>query len=214
MAASNETEIPAGSPFQSPPLNEAIRKSAMVKAFKKGAVILQEDSFIHSIPVVLSGTLKVAKHDMDGNELVMYYIRPGESCVMSFLGGLHHEQSKVHAEVMEDAELLLIPSDKTAEWLKKYPEWTDYFLHLYHKRFQELLNVVQIMAFENTEARIMRLLAQKSILTGSRVIYTTHEQLAGELATSRVVVSRLLKKMEKEKVLLLGRGYIRLLAKM
>jgi CRP/FNR family transcriptional regulator, anaerobic regulatory protein len=199
------------SPFLNPDMKAALEKTAVVKQFPKGTVIVRENSFIKTIPIVSKGILKVARQDEDGQELVLYYIKPGESCVMSFLGGLHHDTSKIHAEAVEDTELILIPVENSTQWLKDFPEWTAYFFELYHKRFEELLNMVKVMAFENMEARILHLLMQKSQLTSSKVIYTTHDQLAHELASTRVVISRLLKQLENNKQVLLGRGYVKLI---
>jgi CRP/FNR family transcriptional regulator len=147
----------------------------------------------------------------DGDDMLMYYIKPGESCVLSFLGALHHQTSKVQAEIIEDVELLVVSPEQSVTFLKQYPDWSDYFFKLYDKRFEEMLNMLKLVTFENMEARIMRFLVERARLGESKVIYITHEKLASELAAARVVVSRLLKQMEMQKQVILGRGYIKLL---
>ncbi|MCS7073429.1 MAG: Crp/Fnr family transcriptional regulator [Bacteroidia bacterium] len=196
--------------FRDKNLNEEINTVAVVKVFQRGDTILREESYIRSIPLIRKGILRVLKEDAEGNRFTLYYIKAGESCVMSLLGAVFQETSKLSAIVEEDAELVLIPVEKANQWLQKYPEWADFFLRLYHRRFEELLNVVNQIAFGNLEVRLHRLLIQKSQLTASKKIYTTHEELAQELATSRVVVSRELKKLEKKGVLELGRNLIEL----
>ena len=129
---------------------------------------------------------------------------------MSFLGGIHNETSKVKAEVEEDAEILFLPMDKVALFIKEYPQWLDYIFRLYHKRFEELLEIINAIAFKKVDERLLTLLKKKSELTGSPVLTVTHEQLANELGTARVVVSRLLKQLEEDGVLQLGRNKISL----
>lgn len=181
------------------------------KRFEAGAVILNERSYIRSIPIVVSGVLKVIRTEDDGREILLYYIKVGESCIMSFLGGLHNETSVVRAEVEEDAEILFVPVEKVSLFIKEHPEWLDYIFRLYHKRFEELLDVVNAIAFKKVDERLLELLKRKAALTSSDTITVTHEQLATELATARVVVSRLLKQLEERGEVALGRNKIKLL---
>lgn len=189
-------------------LKDDVAEHAMIKVFDAGETIISEESFIKSVPIVLDGSIKVLRTDPEGRELLLYYIRPGESCIMSFLGALHHEKSKVKAVAEETTSLLLIPPDKSAEWISKYPEWADFIFKLYHKRFEELLQVVNSMAFQKLDQRLERLLNQKADLYNSKTIQTTHQQLADELGTTREVISRLLKQMEQQGLLSLGRNRI------
>jgi CRP/FNR family transcriptional regulator len=129
---------------------------------------------------------------------------------MSFLGALHHETSKVKAIAEEVTTLLLIPPDKSAEWISKYPEWADFMFKLYHRRFEELLQVVNSMAFDKLDQRLEKLLIQKAELHHTKTVQTTHQQLADELGTTREVISRLLKQMENEGIVVLGRNKIEL----
>jgi CRP/FNR family transcriptional regulator len=179
-----------------------------VKNFKQGDVILNESSIIRAIPIVLTGSIKVMRTDDDGREIFLYYIKEGESCIMSFLGGMHQEVSKVKAAVEEDAEVLFLPVDKLTLFIKEFPQWLEYIFKLYHKRFEELLEVVNEVAFKKVDERLLSLLHKKVELTNSKTLIVSHEQLANELATARVVVSRLLKKLEEDGILQLGRNKI------
>src|SRR6188768_3932700 len=112
-------------------LSKAVDTYGQVKTFPVDAVILNEDSYIKFIPLVIEGSLKVLRTEEDGREILLYYIKPGESCIMSFLGGIHHETSKIRAVVEEEAKIHLIPVAKASEWIKEFPEWTDFIFKLY-----------------------------------------------------------------------------------
>jgi CRP/FNR family transcriptional regulator, anaerobic regulatory protein len=191
-------------------LKDEVASFSEIHKFKTDTVILQEDSYIKSIPLVVSGSIKVVRTDANGHEILLYYITAGESCIMSFLGGIHDETSKIKAIVEEDADILLIPVDKASEWLKKFPEWSDFIFKLYHKRFEELLSVVNAIAFQKLDVRLLHLLRQKADLINSKELKVTHQQLAEELGTAREVVSRVAKQMENEGLILLSRNKITL----
>lgn len=195
----------------SPELREKLNKYSIRKEFEAGSVILNENSSIRSIPIVTKGSIKVIRTDEEGREILLYYIKAGESCIMSFLGGLHNETSKVRAEVEEDAEILFLPMEKVSLFIREYPQWLDYIFRLYHKRFEELLDIVNAIAFKKVDERLLSLLKKKEDLTQSKILNITHEQLANELGTARVVVSRLLKQLEENGVLELGRNKITLM---
>lgn len=192
----------------SPQLLEKLQQFSIKKNYAAGDVILNENSHIRSIPMVTKGTLKVIRTEEDGREILLYYIKAGESCIMSFLGGLHNETSKVKAEVEDDAEILFLPVEKVSIFIKEYPQWLDYIFRLYHKRFEELLDIVNAIAFKKVDERLLALLHKKKSLNGNSILQITHEQLANELGTARVVVSRLLKQLEDSGQVSLGRNKI------
>ena len=171
-------------------------------------VLVQSNSYVRSIPVLLSGSMRVMRQDTDGREVLLYYIKPGESCIMSFLAGIHEDTSKIKLIVEEDSEALMLPVYKASEWIKVYPEWLDFIFKLYHKRFEELLDVINAVAFQKLDDRIVTLLKKKATIYRSAEFLVTHQQLAGELGTTREVVSRLLKQMEKQQMITLSRNKI------
>ncbi len=195
----------------SPDLVEKLYQYGITKNYHEGDIILDENASIRSIPIVMKGMLKVIRTDEDGREILLYYIKAGESCIMSFLGGMHNEKSIVKAEIEEDAEILFLPVDKVSLFIKEHPEWLDYIFRLYHKRFEELLDIINAIAFKKVDERLLNLLQKKAELTESDLITITHEQLANELGTARVVVSRLLKQLEEDGRVKLGRNKITLL---
>jgi CRP/FNR family transcriptional regulator, anaerobic regulatory protein len=198
--------------FQSSPeLKEMLYENSIVKDFKAGDIILNENAHIRAIPIVSKGSIRVMRTDEEEKEILLYYIKAGESCIMSFLGGMHHERSKVKAVAEEDSEILFLPVEKVSLFIKEYPEWLDYIFRLYHKRFEELLEVVNAVAFKKMDERLLNFIKKKCEHTQSKTLNVTHEQLANELGTARVVVSRLLKQLEEEGLIKLGRNKIEMI---
>lgn len=189
---------------------EMLLAAGITKSFGEGETILRENAYIHSIPIVLDGLIKVIKSDIDGKEILLYYIEPGESCIMSFLGGMHHDTSKVKAIAEERSDVLFVPIEQVTHLLKENPHWLDYIFRLYHKRFEELLDVVNAIAFKKMDERLLHFLQKKVDMQANKTLIITHEQLANELGTVRVVVSRLLKQMEDSGLVKLGRNKISL----
>jgi CRP/FNR family transcriptional regulator len=196
--------------FQSDLVKE-IEESGNLKHFSAGEIIVNMDSYIKNIPVVISGSIKVIRTEEDGREILLYYLTPGESCIVSILSGMKNETSKIKAIVEEDAEIMLIPADKAKEWVRKYPDWTEFIFDLYQKRFEELLDVVNSVAFQKIDARLLHLIKQKTQLYNSNEISVTHQQLADELGITREAASRVLKQMEKDHLVILSRNKIELL---
>lgn len=194
----------------SPEIKEKLYKYGVLKTFSQDDIILNENTHIYSIPIVLTGGINVYRTEDDGREILLYYIKPGESCIMSFLGGIHHDTSKIKAIADETTEILFIPIDKVSLLIKEYPEWLDYIFRLYHKRFEELLEVVNSVAFKKMDERILNFIQKKCSNSNNKTLQITHEQIANELGTVRVVVSRLLKQMEEEGLVILGRNKITL----
>ena len=198
--------------FKSAPMVlERLREYGIPKTFREGEVILNDNAYIKAIPIVISGSIRVMRTDDEDREILLYYIQAGESCIMSFLGGLHEDTSKVKAIAEEKSDILFIPIEKVGLLIKEYPQWLDYIFRLYHKRFEELLEVVNAVAFKKMDERIGDLIEKKCSLLKINTIIITHEQIANELGTARVVVSRLLKQMEEKGLVKLGRNKITLL---
>ncbi len=189
-------------------LEEQVQTHSQRKTMPAETVLVQSNTYIRSIPVVLSGSMRVMREDENGHEILLYYIKPGESCIMSFLAGIHEDTSKVKLVVEEDAEVLMLPIVKASEWINVYPEWADFIFKLYHKRFEELLDVINAVAFKKLDDRIVTLLRRKANVYGSNELSITHQQLAEELGTTREVISRLLKQMEKQQLITLSRNKI------
>ncbi|MBP8777937.1 MAG: Crp/Fnr family transcriptional regulator [Bacteroidaceae bacterium] len=192
-------------------IRKRLMEYSIVKTFKSGDNILRKGAYIHGIPIIARGSVRVMRTSDDGREILLYYLTSGESCVMSILGGLHNDTSKVKAVAEEDTEIFFIPNDKLASLIRDYPQFLDYIFRLYHKRFEESLDIINEIAFKKMDERLLALLEKKAELYQDRTISITHEQLANELGTARVVISRLLKQLEEYGAVSLGRNKLTLL---
>ena len=181
-----------------------------VKILPPNEVIQDFHKYVRNIPIVLRGYVKVMGEDDNNNEILLYYIKPGESCVMSILGAMNGGTSKIKAVTVDETEIVFIRPEKAAALVKESPAWAEFIFKLYQTRFEELLQVVTDVHFKNTDDRIVQMLREKARMFGSRVISITHQQIAAEIGTTREVVTRILRKLEKEDILRTGRGKIRL----
>jgi CRP/FNR family transcriptional regulator, anaerobic regulatory protein len=193
-------------------LLDQLKQEGTIRNFQPETVIIDENDYIKSVPIVLSGSIKVFKLDEDGREILLYYIKPGESCVMSFLGATCNETSKIKAVVEEESEVLILPVHKAVELIRENPQWIQFIFELYNRRFEELLSVVNAIAFQKVDVRLWDLLRTKVKLLRTDELNITHQQLADDLGTAREVVSRLLKQLERDNKIALGRNKIRVLS--
>ena len=194
-----------------PELVIALDKNARLVEVKAGETILDIGQTVRTMPIILSGTVKVSRIDEDGKELLLYYVNPNESCAMTFTCCMQQYPSEVKAVAEEDVQMLTIPINFMDEWLVKYPTWKSFVMKTIRNRFHEMLNVIDQIAFQKLDERLVYYLKEKSKVTGSTLINLSHEQIASELATTRVVISRLLKALENDKKVLLYRNQIKLL---
>lgn len=195
-----------------PDLGRVVESVGTVRSMPAGEVILQVDSYIRSIPIVLQGSLKIFREDEEGNELFLYYVNEQESCALSFVCCLMQEKSKVKAVADEDTTLLLIPVEYMERWMNDFPKWKNFVLQTYRQRFEELLKTIDSIAFQKMDERLQQYLKEKAHALQSNEIIITHQQIANELHTSREVISRLLKQMEKQNLVSLSRNKITLLS--
>lgn len=196
--------------FEKELLDEIEAKGTIVYA-KAGTVILDVGQTVRTMPIILEGSVKVSRTDEEGRELLLYYVNPNESCAMTFTCCMQQRTSEIRAVAEEDVEMLAIPVATMDEWMTKYPTWKSFVMRSVQNRFHELLKTIDQIAFQKLDERLVSYLKEKSKTTGSSLINLSHEQIANEMATSRVVVSRLLKKLETDKKLLLYRNQIKLL---
>ena len=194
-----------------PELKSAIEAISSLTKISAGTVILRQGEYVKVIPLLVSGLAKVYKEEAEnGNEVLLYYIEPGESCVMSVTNLIHNNVSQVKAVIVEDAEVVVIPAEKAIAIAKNYPKWNEYIYDLFNLKFQELLNVIEILTFSNKDKRLMEYLKTESRITESNILKVTHQQIAYELGSTREVISRLLKKLENEGKIKLSQGTIKI----
>ena len=193
------------------PLIQEIEKVALFKSFTKETIILKENSYVQFIPLVIKGLVKVYKEEENGNEVLLYYIKPGESCIMSIMAAEKNIAINVKGVVEDDAEIILIPIEKLHQIKKNHTKWNSFVYELFNEKFDEVVEMVKILTFSNKQKRLEEYLKTKASLNNSNVIFKSHQQIANELGSSREVISRLLKKLEKEKKVTLHQKQINIL---
>lgn len=188
-----------------------IKKIGIRKTISKDQVIIEIGDYIKFMPLLLKGAIKILREDKEGDELVLYYIEKGDTCAMTLSCCLEQTKSKIRAITETDVELIMIPKEKMGEWLGRYKSWQAFILQSYHNRMDELLDAVDTIAFLKMDERLFKYLKDKAMVTNDDVIHTTHQQISDDLHTSRVVISRLLKKLEKEQKIQLFRNSLRVI---
>ena len=183
--------------YLSPELVSEIMASAIIKEIPKENEILREGQYIKVIPIVLEGLIKVFTRHKD-KELLLYYIRPNESCIMSFSASLKNEPSKVFAIAEEDTTALLLPVDKVSGWISQFPDLNTLFFQQYNLRYSELLDTIHHVLFDKMDTRLIEYLKEKVRVTNNNPLKLSHRQIADELGTAREVISRTMKKLETE----------------
>jgi CRP/FNR family transcriptional regulator len=195
-----------------PPLLQEIQQFGIHMHFSEGDLIMDYGKYVRMMPLILKGTIKVYQHDEEGREILLYYLSSNESCSMAYSCCMEARKSEIRAIAEEAVELVGIPHIKLDEWLCTYPSWKQYIMRSFNDRFRELLKTIESIAFHKLDDRLIAYLKEKQRLSGSSVIKASHTLIADELATSRVVISRLLKQLENSNRIILYRNEIKLLA--
>lgn len=177
-------------------LYEAIVKEAELKQAKAGDVLLKMGQNIKSAMLVVEGTIKLYQEDEDGGEYFMYHLNPGEACAVTLVCNYHHEQSHVLAKAVTDIQYLAIPIEFMEKWLNEYKSWHYFVIKTYRSRYEELLKTIHEVAFKNMDERL-EFYIKKQVTQFGVTVKLTHQEIANDLNTSREVISRLLKKMER-----------------
>jgi len=194
-----------------PELITEIEKVANIIEVKEGNTILDIGQTVRVIPLLLTGILKISRADDAGKELLLYYVHANESCAMTFTCCMQQYPSEIKATAETDATFLAIPINKMDQWLSLYPTWKSFVMKTIRHRFNELLNTINQLAFQKLDERLINYLKEKAKATNSTLINISHEEIANEMASSREVISRLLKKLEHDNKVLLYRNQIKLL---
>ena len=199
-----------GTVFEAALLSE-IEAVAIPLSFQEGERIMEIGSFIKGMPLLLSGVIKILREDSDGDELLLYYLERGDTCSMPMACCLGDTKSEIRAVAETDISLLMIPVRHMDEWMKKFKSWRNFVFESYHNRLNELLATVDSIAFMNMDERLIEYLKEKSRINKTTIIHNTHQEIAYDLHSARVVVSRLLKKLEHLGKIRLHRNAIELL---
>lgn len=193
-----------------PGLINAIEKEAVQRSFNAGDVIMRTGQYIKSTALVLEGRVKIYRENQEGGEFLMYYLGPGQACAVSMICALQSHTSEIMAVAEEDSEVLMIPVQLMDDMMNKYKTWYQFVIQTYRNRFDEILSVVDNIAFRNMDERLEFYLKRYVEKTGKKSVEISHQQIADDLNSSREVISRLLKKMEQRNLVKLHRNMIEL----
>lgn len=196
--------------FSDPELQAEIDKNARYKIFEKDEVITNPGEEIIFVPIVLKGSIRIIRQDEDGQEVFLYHLYPGQTCAMSLTCCQSKKKSMIRAVAEVKTEILQIPVDRMEEWYR-FPQWKSYISNNYMNRFEELLQVIDLIAFSNMDKQLLHYLQERSKALNTRFLEITHQQIADELHTHREAISRLLRAMEKKQLVKLGRNSIEIL---
>ncbi|NHF58147.1 Crp/Fnr family transcriptional regulator [Flavobacteriaceae bacterium TP-CH-4] len=194
-----------------PELLKEIEEVGVYKKIGEGTQLMDIGEPISTMPLLLNGAIKVLREDEKGDELLLYFLERGDTCAMTFSCCMGKSKSEIRAIAESDTELLLIPVEKMEVWMGRYKTWQQFILDSYHTRMMELLDTVDTLAFMKMDERLLKHLQDKAKVNHDDMVQTTHKDIALDMHTSRVVVSRLLKKLEKEGKIEMHRNQIRVI---
>jgi CRP/FNR family transcriptional regulator len=200
------------SDFFEPALLAELEEKSMLMEIKSGDTMLNIGQTIRAVPLLVSGTVKVSRINDEGQELLLYYVKEGESCAMTFNCCMLAQTSVIKATAEEDSVLLCVPVNLMEGWMQQYPTWKKYVMTSILGRFTEMIKSIDEVAFKKLDERLISYLKEKSKIAGSSVLNLTHQQIGDDLGTNRVVISRLLKKLENDNKLLIYNKQIKLLS--
>lgn len=199
-----------GTLFEEKLIDEIVAVS-LLRDFKQDDILIDFGDYIKKMPLLITGAIKILREDVDEGELLLYFIEKGDTCAMSMACCMGETKSEIKAVAETDGTVIMIPVHKMEEWLGKYKSWRVYVFNSYNSRLKEMLHAIDNLAFMNMDKRILHYLKDKVKINNSKEIKNTHQEIAYDLHTSRVVVSRILKSLENEGTIRLHRASIEIL---
>ena len=201
-------------PSFSTELLQDISLNAAVNSFPTDTVIIRTGQYIKNTVLVISGKIKIYRQDENGGEFFMYYLQPGQACAISMICATKNSKSQIMAKVVEDVELVMVPLPLMDKWMMQHRSWYEFVIDTYRSRFEEVLEVIDSIAFRAMDERLEFYLKRHADACGCNELKLSHQEIASELNTSREVISRLLKKMEQRGLVNLHRNNIEILIKL
>tara|TARA_B110000503_G_scaffold92903_1_gene140073 strand:- start:96 stop:770 length:675 start_codon:yes stop_codon:yes gene_type:complete len=196
--------------FEDALINEIVQVGTF-KEVPAGFKMMEIGSYVKAIPLLVSGVIKILREDTNGDELLLYYLEKGDTCSMTMTCCMGQTKSEIRAVVETDAKLIMIPVQKMEQWTANFTSWRNFVFESYHNRLNEMLHTIDSIAFDNMDQRLLNYLKEKARITQSKIIENTHQEIAYDLHSSRVVISRLLKKLENIGKIKLHRNYIQII---
>ena len=188
-----------------------IESIGKIATFKANDIIIDINQPLQFIPLLLEGNIKILREDSEGNELLIYFLEAGETCTMSLTCCMGTTKSKIRAVAEQDSTLIMIPVQNMQKWFHENASWRNFILESYQTRFDEMLEAIDNLAFIKMDARLHKYLINKTKLHNTKTIIVKHQDIAEDLHTSRVVISRLLKQLENQNKIKLSRNKIEVL---
>lgn len=195
-------------PFFEAELREQIAEKGILRSIPEGTTLIEEEQYIRSFPIVLEGIIRVTRMDEDGNELLLYYIKHGEVCTVSLSCCVERTKSKIRAIAEENSTVISIPVELLDSWMTRYQTWKEFVMTSMRKRYDDLLHTLDSIAFMKMDERLERFFLDRFRNTHSTEFTGSHQDIASSLSTSREVISRLLKQMERRGMITMGRNHI------
>ncbi len=192
-------------------LIQEIHSIGVYKEISEGQSLIEIGDYIKSMPLLISGAIKILREDDKGDELILYFLERGDTCAMTLACCMGQTKSEIRAVAETDAQLIMIPIQKMSEWMEKYKSWQNFILQSYHSRMTEMLEAIDTIAFLKMDKRLLKYLRDKAMVNHDDIIHVTHQEIAHDLHTSRVVISRLLKQLENEGKISLHRNHIKII---
>ncbi len=199
------------SSFREPELIEEILKVGSLEHLPEGAILMEVGRYIRSVPLLTKGTIRVMREDGEGKELFLYYLKPGETCAVTLTCCMANEQSSIRAVADEYSEMIRVPIEYLDIWTNKYTSFKNFVMNTYRTRYEELLATIDSIAFMKMDERLWKFLVERKAMTGNFELHLTHQEIADSLHSTREVISRLLKALEREGQIELGRNKITIL---
>jgi CRP/FNR family transcriptional regulator len=193
-------------------LLDEISTVGTLKEVPEGFLLMDIGQYIKSMPLLVRGAIKILRDDEEGDELLLYFLERGDTCAMTLTCCLGETRSEIRAIAETETKLIMVPVQKMEEWTRKYKSWRDFVFKSYHSRMMEMLDTIDSIAFMKMDERLVKYLRDKAKVIGSDVIQTTHQDMAYDMHTSRVVISRLLKTLENQGKVKLGRNSIEIIS--
>jgi CRP/FNR family transcriptional regulator len=192
-------------------LIQDIKANEIIKTFSSGEVIMRTGQYIKNTVLLVKGTIKVYREDSDGGEFFMYYLQPGQACALSMVCAIKNEKSQIMAKAVEDSEIIMLPLNMMDKWMMQHRSWYEFVVGSYRNRLEEVLEVIDSIAFRAMDERLEFYLKRQVEACGCKELKLSHQEIGSDLNTSREVISRLLKKMEQRGLVVLNRNQIEIL---
>ncbi|SFU29683.1 CRP/FNR family transcriptional regulator, anaerobic regulatory protein [Pustulibacterium marinum] len=189
-------------------LLQEINQVGTFREVPEGFMLMDIGDYIKSMPLLVNGVIKILREDENGDELLLYFLERGDTCAMTLNCCVGQKKSEIRAIAESPAKLIMVPVEKMEDWMQKYHSWRNFILQSYNSRLSEMLETIDTIAFMKMDERLLKHLRDKAMVNSDDILSTTHQEIAQNLHTSRVVISRLLKKLENEGKIKLNRNSI------